>query len=187
MSSPIYMILMLRCQPASGQRLLRPDTLSADPQVPMRFYVDGFGNTCTRLELPGGPLRLWADALIEVSAEPEKEVWSAPEVALNQLPDEALVYLLSSRYCDTEILMADAWRLFGHVPPGWGRVQAICDFVNQHVTFGYQHARATRTASETFTERRGVCRDFAHLAIAMCRCVNIPARYCTVYLGDIGV
>lgn len=187
MSSPIYMILMLRSQPASGQHLLRPDTLSADPQVPMRFYVDAFGNTCTRLELSGGPLRLWADALIEVSAEPEKEVWSAPEVALNQLPDEALVYLLSSRYCDTEILMADAWRLFGHVPPGWGRVQAICDFVNQHVTFGYQHARATRTASETFTERRGVCRDFAHLAIAMCRCLNIPARYCTVYLGDIGV
>jgi transglutaminase-like putative cysteine protease len=96
-------------------------------------------------------------------------------------------FLLSSRYCDTEVLMAEAWRLFGHLQPGWTRVQAICDFVHQYVTFGYRHARPTRTASETFFERQGVCRDFAHLAIALCRCVNIPARYCTGYLGDIGV
>jgi transglutaminase-like putative cysteine protease len=187
MPSATYMILMLHSQPASSQRLLRPDILTVEPPVPLRFYVDGFGNTCTRLELPGGPLRLRADALIEDSGEPEEEVWSAQEYPLSQLPDEALVYLLSSRYCDTEMLMADAWRLFGQVPPGWGRVQAICEFVHRHVTFGYEHARTTRTASETFTERRGVCRDFAHLAIALCRCLNIPARYCTVYLGDIGV
>jgi len=181
------MILMLHSQPASGQRLLRPDILTVEPQVPLRSYVDGFGNTCTRLELSAGSLRLRADALMEDSGEPEREEWSAQEYPLGELPDEVLVYLLSSRYCDTEILMADAWRLFGRVPPGWGRVQAICDFVHRHVTFGYQHALATRTASETFTERRGVCRDFAHLAIALCRCLNIPSRYCTVYLGDIGV
>jgi transglutaminase-like putative cysteine protease len=185
--SPAYMILMLHCQPASGQRLLRPDILTVEPSAPLRFYVDGYGNTCTRLELAGGPLRLRTDALMEDSGEPEREVRSAQEHTLSQLPNEVLVYLLSSRYCDTEILMADAWRLFGQVPPGWGRVQAICDFVHGFVSFGYQHARATRTASETFTERRGVCRDFAHLAIALCRCLNIPARYCTVYLGDIGV
>lgn len=187
MPSPTYMILMLHSQPASGQRLLRPDILTVEPSVPLRYYVDGFGNTCTRLELPSGPVRLRADALMEDSGQPEREVPSAPECPLSELPDEALVYLLSSRYCDTEIIMADAWRLFGQVPPGWGRVQAICDYVHRHVTFGYEHARATRTASETFNERRGVCRDFAHLAIALCRCLNIPARYCTVYLGDIGV
>lgn len=187
MPSATYMILMLHSQPASDQRLLRPDILTVDPPVPMRCYVDGFGNSCTRLELPAGSVRLRADALLEDPGTPERETWSAQEHPLNQLPDEVLVYLLSSRYCDMELLMSDAWRLFGHLPPGWGRVQAICDFVNGHVTFGYQHARVTRTASETFAERCGVCRDFAHLAIALCRCLNIPARYCTVYLGDIGV
>ena len=182
-----YMILMLHSQPAGNQRLLRPDVMSVDPYSPLRFYVDGFGNTCTRVELHGGPVQITADGLLEDPGEPEPEVWSARELPVRVLPDEILVYLLSSRYCDTEILMADAWRLFGNLLPGWGRVQAICDFVNRHVQFGYQFARATRTASETFQEGRGVCRDIAHLAITFCRCLNIPARYCTVYLGDIGV
>ena len=182
-----YMILMLHSQPAGNQRLLHPDAMSVDPYSPLRLYADGFGNTCTRVELHGGPARITADGLMEDPGEPEAEVWSAQELPVRELPDEILVYLLSSRYCDTEILMADAWRLFGHLLPGWGRVQAICDFVNRHVQFGYQYARATRTASETFHEGRGVCRDIAHLAITFCRCLNIPARYCTVYLGDIGV
>lgn len=181
------MIFLLHCQPATGQRLLKPDVLSVDPFVPLRFYLDGFGNTCTRLELPGGNVRLTADALLEDSGEPEAEMWSAEEHPVAELPDEVMVFLLSSRYCDTEMLMMDAWRLFGSVRPGWNRVQAICDFTNRHVSFGYEHARPTRTASETFQEGRGVCRDFAHLAIALCRCMNIPARYCTAYLGDIGV
>jgi len=185
--SPTHMIMMLHCQPAEGQRLIRPDILSTDPPVPLRFYLDSFGNTCTRFELPGGTARITADALIEDSGEPEQEIWSAREHAVSDLPDEVLIYLLSSRYCDTEMLMADAWYLFGHLQPGWSRVQAICDFANQRISFGYQHARATRTASEAFNEQRGVCRDFAHLAITLCRCMNIPARYCTVYLGDIGV
>ena len=185
--APTHMIFMLHCQVAEGQRLVRPDVLTVDPPVPLRFYADGFGNTCTRLELPGGVARITADALLEDSGEPESELWSAQEHAVSELPDEVMVYLLSSRFCDTEMLMAEAWRLFGHVRPGWSRVQAICDFANQHVRFGYQFARATRTASETYAEGQGVCRDFAHLAITLCRCVNIPARYCTVYLGDIGV
>jgi transglutaminase-like putative cysteine protease len=182
-----HMILMLHCQPAPGQWLIKPDILTTEPAVPLRFYTDSFGNTCTRLELPGGSFRITADALLQDSGEPEAEVWSAEEHPVRELPDDVMIHLLSSRYCDTEMLMDDAWRLFGHLRPGWSRVQAICDFVNQHVGFGYQHARATRTASETFTEGRGVCRDFAHLAITLCRCLNIPARYCTVYLGDIGV
>ena len=181
------MIFMLHCQPAAGQRLLKADYMTVDPAVPLRFYTDGYGNTCTRLELPGGVSRVTADALIDDSGVPEAEVWDAEEHRISDLPDDVLVYLLSSRYCDTEMLMADAWRLFGHMRPGWGRVQAICDFTHRHLTFGYQHARPTRTASEAFNERLGVCRDFAHLAITLCRCMNIPARYCTVYLGDIGV
>jgi transglutaminase-like putative cysteine protease len=186
-AAPTHMILMLHSQPAVGQRLLRADYLQTDPDLPLQFYADGFGNTCTRLELPGGSVRITTDALLEDSGEPEREVWHAQEHPVRDLPSDVLVYLLSSRYCDTEILMSEAWRLFGHLAPGWGRVQAICDFVNQHVQFGYQHASPTRTASDTYREGRGVCRDFAHLAITLCRCMNIPARYCTVYLGDIGV
>ena len=184
---PTHMILLLHCQPGPGQWLLIPDNMVVEPLIPPEFYIDGYGNPCTRLELPGGNVRLTSDALLEDPGTPEPEAPDAGELPVKALRSEVLVYLLSSRYCDTENLMAEAWRLFQFTPPGWGRVQAICDFVHQHVTFGYNHARATRTASETYTERRGVCRDFAHLAIAFCRCMNIPARYCTVYLGDIGV
>jgi transglutaminase-like putative cysteine protease len=135
--------------------------------VPLQVYIDGFGNTCTRLELPGGPTCISADALIEDSGAPEPSAMSAQEHPVRELPCEVLQFLLSSRYCDTEVLMAEAWRLFGYVPPGWSRVQAICDFVHRHIEFDYRHARPTRTASETFFERQGVCRDFAHLAIAL--------------------
>jgi transglutaminase-like putative cysteine protease len=181
------MILLLHSQPGPGQRLLMPDNMLVDPSIPLNFYIDGYGNPCTRLELLGGTIRLTTDALLEDPGIPEPEAPWAEELPVRALGSEVLMYLLSSRYCDTENLMAEAWRLFQFVPPGWGRVQAICDFVHQHVTFGYHHARATRTASETYAEGRGVCRDFAHLAIAFCRCMNIPARYCTVYLGDIGI
>lgn len=185
--SPTHMILLLHSQPGPGQRLLIPDNMLVDPPIPLNFYTDAFGNPCTRLELPGGTIRLTTDALLEDPGVPEPEAPWAEELPVRALSSEILVYLLSSRYCDTENLMAEAWRLFQFVAPGWGRVQAICDFVHQHVTFGYHHARATRTASETYTEGRGVCRDFAHLAVTLCRCMNIPARYCTVYLGDIGI
>jgi transglutaminase-like putative cysteine protease len=124
---------------------------------------------------------------MEDSGIPEPERWDAGEQAVGDLPPDTLQFLIASRYCETELLMADAWRLFGHIAPGWSRVQAICDFVNQYVAFGYAFARPTKTAVETYRERQGVCRDLAHLAIAFCRCLNIPARYCTTYLGDIGV
>ena len=126
-------------------------------------------------------------AIVRDSGEPDVVVPSAWQHAVQDLPEEALVFLLGSRYCDTENLSEVAWNLFGQTPPGWARVQAICDFVHNHIAFGYEHARPTKTASQAFHERRGVCRDYAHLAIAFCRCLNIPARYCTGYLGDIGV
>jgi transglutaminase-like putative cysteine protease len=183
----VPMVVMLRAQPNSEQQIIQPDELVIEPDCPQASYVDPFGNHCTRFVCPGGTITLRADGLLEDSGRPEAQVPDAAEVPVARLPTDTLQYLLNSRYCETDLLMNDAWRLFGHLAPGWNRVQAVCDFVNQHVTFGYQYACSTKTALQTYVERRGVCRDFAHLAIAFCRCLNIPARYCTSYLGDIGV
>jgi transglutaminase-like putative cysteine protease len=140
-----------------------------------------------RLVAPPGQLRLASTAVVRDSGNPDIVTTSAYQHSIEELPEESLVFLLGSRYCDTENLSEVAWSLFGQIPSGWSRVQAICDFVHSHIAFGYEHARNTRTASEAFNEKRGVCRDFAHLAVAFCRCMNIPARYCTGYLGDIGI
>jgi transglutaminase-like putative cysteine protease len=183
----VPMILMVHAQPGPSQRFVKPDCLIIDPPVPYTLYADAFDNTCTRLECPAGTIRLTADAIVEDSGIPEPQCVDAAEHAVRDLPESTLMYLLASRYCETDLLMQDAWRLFGHLAPGWPRVQAVCDFVNEYVAFGYQFARSTKTALDTFRERQGVCRDFAHLAISFCRCLNIPARYCTGYLGDIGV
>ena len=181
------MILTLNVHYSRVSDLITPDTLHTAPSVPMSLYRDGFGNWCTRLVAPAGAIQLTADTLINDSGEPEATALGAQQHTVEQLPEETLVFLLGSRYCDTDILSEFAWSQFGSTPLGWGRVQAVCDFVNRHIEFGYVHARASRTASEAFKERVGVCRDFAHLAITLCRCLNIPARYCTGYLGDIGV
>jgi transglutaminase-like putative cysteine protease len=184
---PTPMIFMLRAQPSAAQRLLIADDMRICPDLPRSSYVDAFGNFCLRLEAPAGVLTVATDALFEDSGIAERECLDAPEHAIADLPDEALQYLLPSRYCESDLMANEALRLFGHFAPGWTRVQAICDFVNTHVSFGYQHARSTKTALETYRERQGVCRDFAHVAIAFCRGLNIPSRYCTSYLGDIGV
>ena len=136
---------------------------------------------------PTGRMRLKTRAIIRDTAEPDVVVPYAQQHAVQDLPEETLVFLLGSRYCETDLLSQAAWHLFGQSPPGWTRVQAICDYVHNHIAFDYQHARATRTAWEAFNERPGVCRDYAHLAIAFCRCMNIPARYCTGYLSDMGM
>ncbi len=167
------MVLMLNVHPSRA--------------LPITRYLDTFGNVCTRLVAPAGELTISADALIADSGMPDPVDLAARQQEIAELPHDTLVFLLGSRYCETEPLMDLAWSRFSSTLAGWSRVQAICDFVHSHVHFGYQHARATRTAVEVLGERRGVCRDFAHLAIALCRCMNIPARYCTGYLGDIGV
>jgi transglutaminase-like putative cysteine protease len=155
--------------------------------VPVTPYRDGFGNWCSRIVAPAGRMHLKADGLVRDSGLPDATALSAQQHKVEDLPDETLVYLLGSRYCETDRLSDAAWKRFERTKPGWARVQAICDFVHRHITFGYEHARSTMTAFDVFTEGKGVCRDFAHLAIAFCRCMNIPARYCTGYLGDIGV
>jgi transglutaminase-like putative cysteine protease len=181
------MILNLNVHYSRTSDLVRPDTMITSPAVPLSMYRDGFGNWCTRTVAPPGRFIVSSDALIRDSGIAEGKFPYAFEHTVESLPDEALVFLLPSRYCETERLSATAWQLFGEVTPGWSRVQAICDFVHEHVTFDYLSARPSQTAWETFNERAGVCRDYAHLAIALCRCMNIPARYCSGYLGDIGV
>jgi transglutaminase-like putative cysteine protease len=184
---PTPLILTLNIHFSRAGDLVRPDHLVTEPAVPLSAYRDGFGNWCTRLVAPPGRLRLHADALVRDSGFHEPVVTDAIQHDVQSLPEDVLVFLLGSRYCETDRLSNIAWQLFGNVPPGWQRVQAVCEFVHRHITFGYAHASSQRTAMQAYEERRGVCRDYAHLAIAFCRCLNIPARYCTSYLGDIGV
>ena len=184
---PTPMILMVNVHYSRISDMITPDHLIADPPVPLCAYRDSFGNWCSRIVAPKGLLRLRTDALLNDSGQPDIVVAQARQTPVTELPDETLMFLLGSRYCETDRLSEIAWQLFGHTPPGWARVQAICDYVHGHVRFGYQHARATKTAWETWHERVGVCRDYAHLAITFCRCMNIPTRYCTGYLGDMGV
>lgn len=157
------------------------------PSVPSTVYRDLFGNVCRRLVAPAGDLSIWGDGTVEDSGLRDPVIADALESSVADLPDDCLVYLMGSRYCETDKLSQTAWDLFGHVSPGWNRIQAICDFTHRHIAFGYKDARSTRTAYEAYEERVGVCRDYAHLAIALCRCMNIPARYINGYLGDIGV
>ena len=170
-----------------GARTLAYTPFAASPRLSSTTFHDEFGNRVRRFVAPAGRTTIWSSGVAEVDglADPVKP--QAREIAVQDLPDYALRYLTGSRYVDTDHLSQFAWDTFGGVAPGWGRVQAICDFVHAHLSFGYEHARATRTAHEAFAERRGVCRDFAHLAVALCRCMNIPARYANGYLGDIGV
>ncbi len=183
---PTPMILTLNVHYSRASDLIVPDHILADPPVPMTAYRDSYGNWCTRIVAPRGQIRLAADALIRDSGEPDPYIPHARQTPVEELPDETLLFLLGSRYCETDRLSDTAWQLFGDSTPGWTRVQAVCDFVHRHVTFGYEHARPTKSAWDVFRERSGVCRDFAHLAVAFCRCLNIPARYCTGYLGDMG-
>src|SRR3984957_14131018 len=178
---------LLNVHPSRVQDLHEPDELSIEPTVPISQFIDSFGNRCTRFRALKGPLRLYNSTLIEDSGELDPVNPSAREMPVEYLPEENLRYLLSSRYCEVDLLSNTAAQLFGGLPRGWQRVQAVCDWVHNHVTFGYEYARRTRTALEVFNERVGVCRDFQHLAVALCRCLNIPARYATGYLGDIGV
>ena len=185
--SPTPMLLVMSIHPTRFADLQTPHQLAFDRNVMHEDYVDGFGNICTRITAPPGTTTIRTDFIIADSGLPDVYVPDAPQHPIQELPPETLVYLLGSRYCETDRLSDTAWSLFAGTPPGWTRVQAICDYVHDWITFGYQHARSTMSAWDSYMERKGVCRDFAHLAIAFCRCMNIPARYCTGYLGDIGV
>ena len=185
-AQPTPMMLALSIHPSRAPDLVRAEQLVSDPAVPTTSYLDLFGNRCSRLVAPQGRFVLRSDAVVNDSGAPDTVAPSALQNAVEDLPASTLMYLLGSRYCETELLSDIAWQQFTTVPAGWARVQAICDFVHQHIEFGYAHARHTRTAMQAHAERRGVCRDYAHLAITLCRCMDIPARYWTGYLGDVG-
>lgn len=184
---PTPMILTLQIHSSRAADLVIPDQLITRPLVPVSAYQDTFGNRCSRLVAPQGEFQITADAIVNDSGMPDSVDVMARQHPVQDLPEETLLFLLGSRYCETDLLSQLAWNLFGQTPEGWGRVQAICDFVHQQITFDYQNAYPWKTAWGAYTERTGVCRDFTHLAIAFCRCMNIPARYCTGYLSDIGV
>ncbi len=183
---PTPMMLMLNTHFSRAEDVVSADLLVTDPPVPLRQYRDGFGNLCSRLVAPQGLISLKTSALLEVSAEPETRPADGRQHPVEELPDECLVFLLGSRYCETDLLSDMAWRMFGQTPPGRERVQAICDFVHNHIRFNYADARPTKTAFEAWQEGKGVCRDFTHLGVALCRAMNIPARYCTGYISDMG-
>ena len=184
---PTPMLLVLSIHPSRAADLITPHRITFDRDVVPFDYIDGFGNVCTRIILPAGRTTIRTDFVIADSGATDVIVPDARQHEITELPNDALVFLLGSRYCETDRLSDIAWSLFASTPPGWARVQAICDYVNSHIGFGYEHACATASAWDSYVGRKGVCRDYAHLAIAFCRCMNIPARYCTGYLGDIGV
>jgi transglutaminase-like putative cysteine protease len=182
--TPVLSVLNVHYSRASD--LEAPDVIRLDPAVPLTSYRDAFGNWCGRFIAPAGLIRISTDTVIRDSGLPDPVVPDARQHPVEELPDEALVFLLASRFCESDRLLDLAWSLFGQTQPGWPRVQAVCDFVHNHIRFDYQQARPTRSAFEGYEEGVGVCRDYAHLAVAFCRALNIPARYCTGYLGDVG-
>lgn len=182
-------VLILALSPHSSidGRIIGAPGVQTEPELPLEEFLDSFGNRLTRLRAPVGRLKLWSDCIVEVDGKPDEFNWNAQQEDVGDLPPETLQFLTASRYCDSDALAPEALRLFGDTPPGWARVQAICNHVHNQLTFGYGFGRPTKTASEAQREKTGVCRDFAHLSIAMCRAMNIPARYASGYLGDVGV
>jgi transglutaminase-like putative cysteine protease len=183
---PTPMILTTSVHYSRASDIVIPDHMKTEPSVAIAAYRDGFGNWCNRIVAPEGRMRIFASGVINDSGRHDIVAPSAMQHPVEDLPEETLVFLLGSRYCETDVLSQAAWNLFGNSAPGWARVQAICDYVHNHIVFNYQNSNPTRTAWQAFNEGTGVCRDYAHLAIAFCRCMNIPARYCTGYLGDMG-
>jgi transglutaminase-like putative cysteine protease len=184
---PTPLVAMLSVHPSRSAEVIKPGRMTVQPGVEIAEYRDAFDNVCSRIMAPRGRLRLTSDTIVRDSGRPDPVVPHARQVRPEHLPAETLQFLLGSRYCETDLLNDIAWTLFGHISAGWERVQNICDFVHRHIVFDYAAASPTRTAFQVLHQKRGVCRDFAHLALSFCRCMNIPARYCTGYLGDIGL
>ena len=181
------MVIMLSIHPSRFPDIVGTETITTEPNVPIKFYNDSFGNLCGRLVAPAGGVTFHGSAIVRDSGKPDATDPAAQQLPIEELPDELLLYLMPSRYCETDKLTDIAWALFGKTEPGWNRVAAITEFVHKHVTFGYQHAHHMKSAHDVYEQKTGVCRDFAHLALTFCRCMGIPARYCTGYMGDIGI
>lgn len=183
---PTTMLLALNLHPSNERRVIGWDGVRVAPAADLEDYTDTFGNRCARVRLPPGVTTLWSDCMVEDTGAPDKFDWTARQHEIVDLPVEALGYLIPSRYCESDALVQQARELFGETPTGWARVQAIANWVHNHVLFGYRFGRPTKTALDVFREGTGVCRDFAHLFVALCRAMDIPARYASGYLSDIG-
>jgi transglutaminase-like putative cysteine protease len=181
------MILMLYTHPSRSSSLRTQERVCVEPRTDIEEFTDPFGNHCGRLVASPGKLRLWSKTTVEDSGQPDPVSQFAQQQPVEELPGGVLPFLFGSRYCEVDKLSDVAWSLFGQTRPGWSRVQSVCNWVHTHVRFGYQFARTTKSAWEVYQERNGVCRDMNHLALTFCRCLGIPARYATGYLGDIGV
>jgi transglutaminase-like putative cysteine protease len=179
-------VFMIRPE-TRGAHMTLAERWDSDPGVPYHEYPDIYGNVCRRMTLPAGSFSLRYVALVEADGDLDPYDPSAIEHPIAELPDEALVYTLPSRYCLSDMLFPQAMDRFGGLAPGWNRVQAICDFVHDHVTFGYGTSTPSTTALDVYESGNGVCRDYAHLAISFCRALNIPARYSFGYMPDIDV
>ena len=185
---PTAVILMLSLHPSRAPTIREHENLQVDPPVPISWFFDMYGNRCGRTVVPAGHVTFRNNAVVDDCGLPDLQVENAPQINVQDLPQEVLPFLLASRYCEVDSeLKETAWAMFSGIQAGWPRVQAVCDFAHRQIRFDYQQARATRTALDAYRERVGVCRDYMHLAITLCRCLNVPARYCTGYLGDIGV
>jgi transglutaminase-like putative cysteine protease len=183
---PTPAIFMVRPEVQDGQYVLA-ERWSLEPHAPFHDYRDLYGNICRRTMLPAGRSTIRYFGQVEVSNELDPYAPYAVQYTAEALPDDVLIYTLPSRYCVSDLLGDEAWRLFGATPPGWARVQAICDYVNAHLRFSYGTSTPSTTALDAYQARTGVCRDFAHLAISFCRAMNIPCRYAFGYLPDIDV
>ncbi|USQ94174.1 transglutaminase-like domain-containing protein [Caulobacter sp. RL271] len=184
---PTAMVTLLGLRDGRERQVRIGESFFTSPQIDTSTYRDLFDNVCRRFVAPAGALTLWSDSVIEDSGAVDPVALDAQLHPVADLPDDCLAYLMGSRYCETDRLSQIAWDKFGHIQRGWARTQAVCDFVHGHIAFNYKTASSTRTAYEVYEGRVGVCRDYAHLAVALCRCLNIPARYVNGYLGDIGV
>ncbi len=181
------MLLALSVHPSFEGRIIGEDRVRSSGSNAIIEYIDGFGNRISRTVAPRGTTMFWSDCVVEVDGIPDQPAFNAKQHPVQDLPSETLNFLTASRYCDFDKMVAFAWNRFGQHPEGWLRVQAISDFVHHHVQFGYQFGRPDKTAADVFGDQTGVCRDFAHLGVSLCRAMNIPARYVSGYLGDIGV
>ena len=187
LTAPTHMVLMLHTHPERAHLLQRPERLHVEPNVRVDLFTDGFGNRAARLMAPAGKLQVWYDNVVWDSGQKEPTIEGQRLHPVDELPNDTLPFLMGSRYCEVDRVGAMAWDLFGKTPATWERVQVVMDWAHQHVQFGYKHTRVNKTAYDTWYEARGVCRDYQHLAITTLRALNIPARYATGYLGDIGV
>ena len=160
---------------------------TVSPDIPVHSYVDGFGNQVWRWLAPAGVMQIRYDAIAEVPDSPDPVLADLPGTFIDAVPDDALIYTLPSRHCQSDLVIDEAWRLFSDAPDGWARVQAICDWAHQNIQYGYGNSISTTSGYDAYQQRRGVCRDFAHTGVMFCRAMNIPARYVCGYLPDIGV